>query len=111
MELVKFEDKCIISSLGEYQSENDEYAEEVAYAGPCRYQFTRSVNYYQQVVRSDRVYLPSGIRCKIRQGQTIIVKTLDGDTLKGIISDVRMVTLPISPTKYYQIFISQAQYE
>lgn len=111
MELVKFEDKCIISSLGEYQSENDEYAEEVVYAGPCRYQFTRSVNYYQQVVRSDRVYLPSSIRCRIRQGQTIQVRTIDGDTLKGVISDVRKVALPMTLLKYYQIFFSQAQYE
>lgn len=111
MELVKFDDKCIISSLGEYQDESDVYAEEVVYAGPCRYQFTRSVNINQQVVRSDRVYLPSGLICKIRQGQTIKVRTIDGDTLKGVISDVRKVTLPMSRNRYYQIFISQAQYE
>lgn len=111
MELVKFEDKCIISAIGEYQGENDEYAEVVVYAGYCRYQFTRSINNSQQVIRSDRVYLPHNIRCKVKQGQTIQVKTLGGDTIKGIISDVRIVKLPLTSYKYYQIFISQAQYE
>lgn len=112
MELIEFNEKCVISKLGEYNEETDTYAEDVVvYAGACRYQY-----HYTQgdkiKVRNDRVYLPrKAKRLTIEEGYKIRVKLEDGRVISGVISSEQTVTLPITQAQYRKIIFSQAQYE
>ena len=99
MELIKFEDSCIISRANGYDEEGGETTREV-FTGPCNYQ--QGVQTYQGISqRNSLVTLKGDVR--IRQNDLAIVTESNGVRHECQVKTVRNVKLPLVGTRYTRL--------
>lgn len=99
MELIKFEDKCIISRANGYDEDGSETTKEV-FSGPCNYQ--QGVQTYQGISqRNSLVTLPGDVR--IRQNDLAVVTESNGVRHECQVKTVRNVKLPLLGDRYTRL--------
>lgn len=99
MELIKFEDTCIISRVIGSDEEDNEMTKEV-YTGPCNYQ--QGVQTYQGVSqRNSLVTLPGDVR--IRENDLAMVTQSNGVKKECQVKTVRNIKMPLLGTRYTRL--------
>lgn len=99
MELIKFEDSCIISRAVGIGEHDEEITEEV-YNNRCNYQ--QGVQTYQGISqRNSLVTLPGDVR--IRENDLAIVTQSNGVKKECKVKTVRNVKMPIVGTRYTRL--------
>ena len=99
MELIKFDDMCIISRANGYDEDGAETTE-VVYSGPCNYQ--QGVQTYQGLSqRNSLVVLAGDVR--IWQNDLAVVTESNGTRHECQVKTVRNVKMPLVGTRYTRL--------
>jgi hypothetical protein len=99
MDLLKFEDTCIVSRVTEIDAHDTEYTTDV-YSGACAYQ--QGVQTYQGISqRNSVVFIPGFVR--IKENDTVRVVAVCGVAKEGKVNTVRNVQLPLSNNAFTRI--------
>ena len=99
MELIKFEDSCVISRADGYDEDGGETFKEV-YKGKCNYQ--QGVQTYREwSQRNSVVVLPGDVR--IRENDVAIVTQSNGVRKECQVKTVRNVKMPITGERFTRL--------
>lgn len=113
MELIKFNDKCIISraELDEKgAAKYDKYEKPILkeiYNGPCCFQ-QGGQTYRSIQARNDMLYLPTN-KVLVESNDVIDVTTARGRKRHGIAANPRDIEMPISGAQYTRMEIQQSK--
>lgn len=108
MQLIRFEDTCVIkSNLGEYD-EYDNPIQEVVYEGECCYQEGGYTNAQRMFMRNPIVFLPS-VSTLVNANDVATIKTKFGRELSAIVNIPREVELPITRQRVTRLELKQAK--
>lgn len=110
MNLIKFEDKCVITRDGG-SIEVDEFDNPInvkqIYEGKCRYQ--QGVQAYMGIsVRNSVVFIPKQLKVEENDIVNVEVKD-DAVKVQGVVTNPRYVELPLTGEKATRIELSQVK--
>lgn len=110
MNLIKFEDTCVITRDGG-SVEVDEFDNPInvkeIYEGKCRYQ--QGVQAYMGIsVRNSVVFIPKQLKVEENDIVSVMVKD-DAVKVQGIVTNPRYVELPLTGEKVTRIELSQVK--
>lgn len=106
MELLKFEDTCIISRPSGQKDEWDDIAEENIYNGPCMYQEAWTDFNYPVEEHSSVVFLPSN-DILINVNDKFSITTRKGRTRVAYAESIKDIKMPLYGKEYTRIALKQ----
>lgn len=107
MQLIRFEDTCVIKcNLGEYD-EYDNPIQEVVYEGECCYQEGGYSNAQRMFVRNPILFLPE-VSVLVNANDDVEVTTKFGRKLVAVVARPREVEMPITRQRVTRLELKQA---
>lgn len=108
MQLIRFEDTCVIKrNTGEYDK-YDNPIQEVVYEGECCYQEGGYSNAQRMFMRNPILFL-SDVSTLVNANDVVAIKTKFGRELNAIVSIPREVELPITRLRVTRLELKQAK--
>ena len=108
MQLIRFEDTCVVKrNVGEYD-EYDNPIQEVVYKGECCYQEGGYTNTQRMFMRNPIVFLPE-VSVLVNANDVVEIKTKFGRTLSAVVNVSREVEMPITRQRVTRLELKQAK--
>lgn len=108
MQLIRFEDTCVIKRNMDGYDEYDNPIQAEVYSGACCYQEGGYTNAQRMFMRSPILFLPE-ISVLIEPNDSVEITTKFGRKLNGIVARPREVELPITRQRVARLELKQAQ--
>jgi hypothetical protein len=109
MELIKFEDSCVITRATGTKDEWDNEIFETIYSGVCNYQEGGQTS-LSVVTRNDILYLPQNDVLIKRNDVVTATKGNKGRVIKGVVNTTpRDIRMPLSGDELTKVEIKQAK--
>ena len=108
MQLIRFEDACVIKRNTNGYDEYDNPIHSEVYSGACCYQEGGYTNAQRIFMRSPILFLPE-ISTLIEPNDAIEITTKFGRKLNGVVSQPREVELPITRQRVARLELKQTK--
>ena len=108
MQLIRFDDTCVIKRNTKDKDEYDNLAQEVVYTGACYYQEGGYSNAQQMIVRSPIVFLPD-VSTMVNANDVVEITTRLGRKMNGVVYMPREVEMPITRQRITRLELKQAR--